>query len=143
MIIDYLKNNILFIYEELTWEEAVKRSAQPLLENGDITQAYIDAIIDNVHENGPYFVLLPDIALPHARPENGSKRKGITCAVLEKPVLFPGDKQVRVLMAISSEGGDEHLEIMGELAGILMDDALVERLKSSKTVQDVISVFNN
>ncbi len=141
MIKEYLKDNIIFINGELSWEEAIKKSAQPLLDNGDITQSYIDAIIENVNVNGSYFVLLPDIALPHARPENGAKRKGIACAVLDKPVLFPGDKQVKVLMTISAVGGDEHLEVMGELASVLMEDEMVERLKNATTVQDVISVF--
>lgn len=36
------------------WRDAVRRSAQPLLQQGYIEARYIDAMIANIEENGPY-----------------------------------------------------------------------------------------
>ena len=39
------------------WENAIRKAAAPLLENGAIEQSYIDAMVESVHKNGPYYVL--------------------------------------------------------------------------------------
>ena len=41
------------------WRDAVRRSAQPLLQQGYIEARYIDAMIANIEENGPYIVISP------------------------------------------------------------------------------------
>ena len=65
-----------FLYELLTaadiqldiecsdWRDAIIRSAQPLLDQGKIEDKYIDAMIDNVKENGAYIIISPEFALP-------------------------------------------------------------------------------
>ena len=53
------------------WEDAIRRSAQHLLETGKIEERYIRAMIDAVHRVGPYIVLGNHVALAHARPECG------------------------------------------------------------------------
>ena len=50
-----------------TWEEAVAASCQPLLDDGSIEQAYIDAVIGCVKKYGPYIVFAPNIAMPHSQ----------------------------------------------------------------------------
>lgn len=141
MLVDDLKKNTLFFDEALSWEDAVKKSAQPLLANGDIRESYVDAIIENVKVNGSYIVVVPGVAIPHARHEKGAIRKAVGCAVFEKPVIFPDDKVVHVLITLSSDGDDGHLEMLSELAVVLMEDEPVEKLKHAKTVEDVLNVF--
>ncbi|MDD3404207.1 MAG: PTS sugar transporter subunit IIA, partial [Hespellia sp.] len=59
---------IRFEEEMSDWKEAIRLVAQPLLENGCIEERYIDAMIRNVIENGPYIIIMPGLAMPHARP---------------------------------------------------------------------------
>ncbi len=61
-----------------TWQEAIVKSSQPLLEKGYVEQSYVDAMIESVNEYGPYIVITPNVALPHARPEAGSKIMGFS-----------------------------------------------------------------
>ena len=51
--------------ECVTWQEAVRLSALPLLEYGYIEERYINAMIHNIEENGPYIVLSDGFAVPH------------------------------------------------------------------------------
>ena len=143
MISEMLKKNIMFVDEVDSWEEAIKKSCEPLLNNGCVSLSYVDAIIENVKTNGSYFVLLPEIALPHARHEHGAIKKGVSCTVLNKRVMFPNDKPVKVLIAISSDGDDGHLEMLSEIGSVLMEDELVEKLKNATTVQEISSIFSN
>ncbi len=61
------------------WRQAVTLSAQPLLQDGVITPNYLTAIFHQQEKLGPYFVLAPGIAMPHARPEEGAARWGYRC----------------------------------------------------------------
>lgn len=45
-----------------------------LEKSGAIEPRYIDAMINTVKEIGPYIVIAPGIAMPHARPEAGAKK---------------------------------------------------------------------
>ena len=72
MLSDYLGNKIQFLDRVTSWEESLRISAQPLLENGFVQESYIEAIVDNVIQNGNYIILLPEIAMPHARREYGA-----------------------------------------------------------------------
>lgn len=51
----------------LSWEEAIKKACQPLLEQKIIEPEYPGYIISNVHEFGPYIVIAPEICIPHAQ----------------------------------------------------------------------------
>ena len=44
------------------WRDAIIRSAQTLLDQGKIEDKYIDAMIDNVKENGAYIIISPEFA---------------------------------------------------------------------------------
>src|SRR5699024_7676120 len=59
------------------WREAVCKSAQPLLEKGYIEERYIDAMLDNIRENGAYIVISPGFALPHEGFDTGCIKVGM------------------------------------------------------------------
>lgn len=52
----------------MSWEEAIRLTAQPLLTKGKIKESYIQAMIDKVKEYGPFINIGEYLALPHARP---------------------------------------------------------------------------
>lgn len=105
------------------WKEAIIKAAKPMVDMGKIKSHYIEAIINSVNANGPYFVLAPQIALPHARPEEGAIEDAIGIAVLEKPVKFGSESNdpVKYLFTLSATSNDKHLQALAQLA-ILMED---------------------
>ena len=54
--------------EASDWEDAIRKSAQALLDNGAIEDRYITGMIQTVKELGPYIVIAPAVAIAHARP---------------------------------------------------------------------------
>lgn len=73
---DMLKlENVQVVDSARDWEDAVRIAVTPLVKGGYVEERYIDGIIDNAHELGPYFVLVPNLALLHARPEQGVIKK--------------------------------------------------------------------
>lgn len=70
--------------EAKDWEEAVRKGGAILVENDLAEPRYVDAMVKLVKENGPYIVIAPDIAMPHARPEDGVKQACMSLYYFEK-----------------------------------------------------------
>lgn len=96
MIKDFSLNESLIqlLPEVSDWQEAITKSAAPLLEQGYIDSGYLKAMIDSVHEYGPYIVIAPMVAMPHARPETGSKKLGFSILKLEKKYVSLNQKNM-------------------------------------------------
>lgn len=125
------------------WEDAIRISAQHLLETGKIEERYIGAMIDAVHRVGPYIVLGNHVALAHARPECGVNELSVHFTTLEPPVPFGSEKfdPVSLIITLAAVDADSHLELISELADILMEEDHVERLSNSATRQEFIRLL--
>ncbi|WP_217620935.1 PTS sugar transporter subunit IIA, partial [Bacillus sp. GbtcB13] len=73
-------------------EEAVQTGAKPLLDKEVILEETTDAMIDNVKKMGPYLIIGPEMAVPHARPEKGVRKVGMRLLKLKQPVYFLDDE---------------------------------------------------
>lgn len=135
---------IHFEQEAESWEEAIIKSSKPLLEGGFIEQSYVDAMIDSVKDHGPYIVIAPNIALPHARPETGSKKVGFSILRLDKPVAFSDqeDHKVRLLIALSCVESTTHLEILQSIVAILSDQQKHDGIFNASTVDEIVDIFS-
>ncbi len=70
--------NIQIVDSVSDWKQAIRLSAQPLLAKETITEEYVEAIFKSHQELGPYYVLAPGLAMPHARPEQGAIKNGLS-----------------------------------------------------------------
>lgn len=128
MLKDLLNNHIQFAESAATWADAIKLAAEPLLADGSIEPGYVAAMIKNVETNGSYIVIIPNLAIPHALPENGVNITAISLLKLRQPVMFPENKPVQVIMALAPYDPDVHLELMSELTDLLMEEDRLEKL---------------
>lgn len=131
--------------EAKDWEDAIRQSAQPLVENDKIKTSYVDDIITGVHEVGPYIVITEHVALPHARPEAGALKNAVGIATLANPIEF-GNKHndpVKYLFCFSAVNDQEHLSALAELAGLLENKEFFEILDNAKNAQEIIDYINS
>lgn len=140
MIQSDLKGNIQFKKSVATWQAAIQLAAQPLVTKKIITPAYVEAIIQNVNENGNYFILLPEIAMPHARPEFGSLKDGLSFLKLAEPVFFPGQVPVTIFFVIAAATDDGHLEMIASLGELLSDHKVTEQLKHVTDATELLAL---
>ncbi|AMC94348.1 PTS sugar transporter subunit IIB [Erysipelothrix larvae] len=126
------------------WIDAVRKSAKPLLEAGKITEGYIQAIIDSAIEAGPYFVIAPHVALPHARPEMGVKENAIGITTLKNPVEFgnASNDPVKYVFTLSAVDNSKHLDALATLAELLDDEAFFNVLDTASKPHEVIDYIN-
>lgn len=134
---------IQYIETVADWKEAVQIAGNPLLEEGAISQDYIDAIIRQKEEIGPYFVIAPRIAMPHARPEQGAKALGLSIVKLANPVKFDADENdpVDAIFMFSAPDSNSHIEMISEMAEVLSDENTMDKIFSAQSKEELKAIL--
>lgn len=124
------------------WKESIRVAAKPLVENKSIDVSYIETMIENVEEHGPYIVLMPDVAIPHARPEDGVHQLGMSILKLDEPTMFPGDKPVRIFFVLAAIDQTTHLKALAQLTELLGNETDLSTVLAAKSSDDILKVIN-
>ncbi|WP_199478856.1 PTS sugar transporter subunit IIA [Vibrio harveyi] len=141
-------NSIKLQAKASNWREAIKIGTDMLIASGAIQPSYHDAIISSVEELGPYICIAPNLALPHARPENGVIRTAFALVTLEEPIYFEGeDEPVDVLITLAGSSSDEHMEGLMEVTQVLDDEDSetgvdLDKLRRCRSKTDVFNVID-
>ena len=125
------------------WRAAV-RAAGNLLEASGATEArYTEAMLRAAEELGPYIVIAPGLALPHARPEDGARRACMAVITLDPPVAFgsPENDPVRVVIALGAADADGHVLALAQLMAALENPEDMNALLRARTREDVTRVL--
>lgn len=141
MLKEFLKNNIILTDEFDSWELAIKQASEPLLEKNIIKESYVEAMINSVYKNGPYMIIMPHIALAHARPEDGVNKNGISFLKLKIPVIFPQENDVDIIIVLAAKEDEGHLELMAELADLLVDDEKTEAIRRAHNKNQIKEIL--
>lgn len=141
---DFLTKNAIKVNVEVKdWEEAVKIGGKLLVESGFAEPQYVEAMIETVKEMGPYIVIAPGIAIPHARPEAGAKAVGLSLITLKNPVNF-GNKEndpVKILISFVTTDNKQHLDALRQLAEVLSNSELVSKIKEAKDEEELLKLI--
>ncbi|WP_085506023.1 BglG family transcription antiterminator [Thalassobacillus devorans] len=130
------------------WMQAIKIAAQPLVDKNFIHASYVDAMIENVNEFGPYIVIAPKIAIPHARPEAGVERLGMSLLKLEEPVGFSEQEkhQANLVIVLAAIDNETHLKALSQLTTMLSEDGNIDKILNSQDkneITDLIETYSH
>ena len=78
----------------INWQGAIREAGILLFNSGAVTNEYIDAMVKVAEELGPYFVIAPGIALPHAATEAGAKQTALSMIKLSNPIYFGNPEMI-------------------------------------------------
>ncbi len=121
------------------WREAVRESARELLAAGYIEERYVDAMIRNIEENGPYIVLSKGFALPHEGIDQGTRKLGMSFIRLSGPVGFDAEERdpVEFVCCLSAVDHKTHLKALFHLVNMLKKDEFKEELRKCRIPEEV------
>ncbi|MBD1381980.1 BglG family transcription antiterminator [Metabacillus arenae] len=128
-----------FEVEAKNWQDAIMIGGGILVENGCVHPSYVNEMIDSVKTMGPYVVIHPGIALPHARPENGVKKLGISLINLKKPIHFgnPDNDPVYTVICLAATDNFSHLKALSKIVEIINNEKTLEELQNAKNYQEL------
>ncbi|MGL4723623.1 MAG: PTS sugar transporter subunit IIA [Scandinavium sp.] len=127
-----------------SWKQAVRLACQPLEKQGLISQAYAQAIIASTEENGPWYILTPGFAMPHARPEEGvlSHETHLSLLRIRGNVMFEGHDAVGLLILLAAGNGADHLAKIQQLTQWLDEEQRLEKLLAVNNEQALLHAIH-
>lgn len=138
------KSRVCFHDRFNNWEDAVRASCEPLIQDGSITTEYVDAVIGCVKKYGPYIVLTPHVAMPHSQEKAaGVNHTAISFMKMKEPVIFEEgnpDKNAEVFFVLASSDHEEHLKNMEKLAMMLLRPGMVDQLIEVQNTNDLLAL---
>ena len=140
---DVLSEDVIsFDLEVKDWQEAIAKTAQPLVHQDKITDNYIQAMVDSVKKNGPYIVMGPHVALAHAKPEDGVNDLSLSVSYLKNPVEFghSTNDPVKIIFCISPIDSYTHIHLMKEIFELMNNQERMDKLLNSES-KEVFKTF--
>ena len=141
-------NSIKLNQSAADWKAAIKIGTDLLERAGTIEPRYYDTIISNIEKMGPYIILAPGLAMPHARPEEGVIETSFALVTLKEPVVFEGeDEPVSVLITLAGSDSDKHMEGLMEITQTLDDPDSetginLDKILRCQTNEEVLAVID-
>jgi len=142
---EIIKNKrVQFAEKAENWEDAIRQSCKLLIKEGTISPEYADEIIAAVNEMGPYIVLMPGFALPHAM-KNSEHAHGTAIAFMKlaEPVSFSKDnreKDASVFFTLAARDSEEHLKNMRKLWKMLTNEELCADLLKVSSAEELMAL---
>ncbi|HEX6247433.1 MAG TPA: PTS sugar transporter subunit IIA [Nocardioidaceae bacterium] len=126
------------------WEEAVRAAGRLLEATGVTDPAYTQAMVDSVHENGPYIVVAPGFAFAHARPSEAVHRTGMSWVRLAEPVEFghKSNDPVTLVVAMAATDSSTHQQAMASLARLIGDKSKKSTLDEASSPEEVYALLD-
>lgn len=144
MLCDLITQDVIRVYPDAqNWQDALEKSCSALIENGAIEPRYLRAIIQSHQEIGPYYVVGPGMAMPHARPEDGVNRLSLAITIIQQGVPFNADENdpIKMLVTLAATDSESHIETIAQLAELFMNEQHVAQLCQANNVEDVLAVI--
>ncbi|KAF0223508.1 MAG: transcriptional antiterminator [Erysipelotrichaceae bacterium] len=136
------KEHIKTIESVGSWEEAIWIASEPLLQDQSITEQYVQKMISNVREMGPYIVISNDIAIPHARPEDGVLKTAVALLKLKDRVVFSPEKSVNTILVLAGSSNGSHINILRDISMILSNKENYQKLIDADDVNVLYTILN-
>lgn len=130
---------ILLDAEAASWQDSICQAGHMLEESGAVGAEYTKQMIACIDKLGPYSIVCPGVAMPHARADDGVIKIAVSLLRLKTGIVFsPEHEPVDLLFAFSAVDEKSHLQIMSDLWNIFTDEQALAYLRQAKTKQEIL-----
>lgn len=132
------EENVVLGLGSVSKEEAIVMAGKKLVENGYVNENYIEAMLEREKLMTTFMGM--GVAIPHGVNEAKKEILASGIVILQFPegVDFDGEK-AHLIIGIAGVG-NEHLEILSNIA-VVLDDELTDRLKDSNSKAEIMEAF--
>lgn len=133
------KNIVLNVPSE-SKDEAIERVGKLLVKNGYVKENYIEGMKAREEEVTTY--MGNGVAIPHGMNEYKKQilKTGIVIAQYPDGVDFGEENTAYIVIGIAGKG-DDHMEILSNIALTVQYEENVEKLRNAKTQQEIIEII--
>jgi PTS system mannitol-specific IIA component len=121
-------------------DDAIQQCGDTLVSVGAVDPTYVEAMLERERSISTY--VGEGVAIPHATAAGKSAVTRDALAVLRFPAGVDwGGERVSVCVAIAAVG-DGHVELLSELAQILLEPDRARRLREATAAEDVLDLLD-
>lgn len=129
--------------ENLSVDAALDITCSALIKQDKVDQSYLDAIKAKHEEIGPYYVLAPKIAMPHARPEDGVYEASLQVTVFKNGVDLESEDNGDVYFSVTlaAMDSDSHIQTIVALSDLFQNDADIDAIIAADSEADIAAIL--
>ncbi|MBY0084876.1 PTS sugar transporter subunit IIA [Brevibacillus sp. M2.1A] len=122
-------------------EEAIRLAGQLLVRAGHVTEAYIEKMQEREQLATTY--IGSGVAIPHGTNESKAEIQSTGISIIQVPegVDFGEGNTAYLLVGIAAVG-DEHLEVLSNIAILCSEEENVKRIVNAASAEEIITMFS-
>lgn len=123
-------------------EEAIRRAGELLVGNGYVEDKYIDSMFER--EKSVSTFMGNAVAIPHGTSDSKQwiEKSGLSIITVPDGVEY-GDGNVAMLIIGIAGKGDEHLEILSNIAQVCSDEDNVAKIVQAESKEELLAFFES
>lgn len=135
------ENNIELNVKLTNMEDTIQHVGEILVRNGYVKETYIDKMLAREQLTTTY--IGNQVAIPHGTEDSRDDviATGISLITVPEGVDFGNGNIAKVIIGIAGKG-DEHLEILSNIAIVCSEEANVQKIAEANTKEEIISLFD-
>lgn len=144
MLRELLTSDVVQIVEQANnWRDAIAIACQPLINHNAIEPHYVEAIYRSHEAIGPYYVVAPGIAMPHARPEEGVNKLSLSLTLISQGVAFNTQRNdpVKLLIVLAATDSYSHINAISQLAKLFANQDDINAILSAENIHDILAII--
>lgn len=134
-------DNIKLKVSATSWEEAIKKVGNILVECGNVEESYIDTMVEKVRQHGSYIVITDSLAIPHGDISTGVINSGMALISLDKPVIFPENKSVKFLLAFCATASKDYLDALTSFLELVDNYNFLDTINSTTSIKKILDTI--
>jgi PTS system mannitol-specific IIA component len=122
--------------------EAIRMAGQLLVEAGHAAPQYIDKMLEREQSLSTY--MGSGLAIPHGTQDSKDLivSTGLSIVVLPEGVDFGDGEKAHLVIGIAA-AGNEHLDILTNVAMICSEEENMDRILKAATAEEIIDIFES
>lgn len=135
------KENIKLNVSLNNQEEAIRYTGQILVDNGYVEPSYIDKMFEREELTSTFMGNF--VAIPHGTEDAKSlvNESGLSVVTVPEGVEYGDGNTVKILIGIAGKG-DEHLDILSNIAIVLSDEDNIQSILNAASEEEIIRIFD-
>lgn len=122
------------------WEEEIRRTSASLLAMRCVEERYVERMLEMGRNHGPYFIISDDVAVAHARPQDGVKIMGVSLSIYRKGLTIM-QKKIHFLFVLATPDQQAHLHILENIMRLCSDEETRGRLLAAINAEEALNIL--
>ena len=132
-----LKCEYINVIDKCDWKQAMVNVSKKLITDGYFDNSYLDEVIQNTEEYGPYIVVNKEVAIAHGKKGSGVHKDGIALLVAKEGVIFDDTIKVTLFFFFSQKSDNNYLPLFKEIVSLSDHIDNIVKIKENTCPEDI------